>query len=180
MCVRTVVNVSASATAVAASSEAKSACISSSESHHSSAVPSYGSSPSSSWYSSIATLIRYPFRFPNRRVSGAWPSTQRRANSSRLSPGFALSSAISFTGFAISLLSAFDCTEGEAAHDVPLQHECQHDHRDDRNHGQRADLAPEDLVPADQVRERDGQCPHLRAREEEREQELVPREDEGE
>src|SRR6266540_2473720 len=180
MCVLTAVKVSASATAVSASCDAKSSCISSSESHQSSAVPSNGSSPSSSWYSSIATLIRYPFRFLKRSVSGAWPSTQRLVNSSRLRPGLALRSAISLTGFDISLLSSLDRSERQAADDVALEHEREHDHRQDRDRRQRADLTPQDLVPADEVGERDGQRPNVRARQEEREQELVPREDERE
>src|SRR5439155_1875020 len=180
MCVRTTVNVSASATAASASGDAKSSCISSSESHQSSAVPSYGSSPSISWYSSIATLIRYAFRFLNFSVSGACPSTQRRPKSSRLIPGVALSSAISLTGFGIPLLSPFHGPEGEAADDVTLQYEREHDHRQDREDRPRADLAPEDLVSSDEVRERDRHRPHLRARQEEREQKLVPREHERE
>src|SRR5437870_12803790 len=157
MCVRTTVNVSASATAFAASSDAKSACISSSESHQSSAVPSYGSSPSISWYSSIATLMRYPFRFLKRSVSGPCPSTQRFANSSRLIPGFAFSSAISFTGFDMRLLLSLHGAEREPADDVPLEREREYDDRHDRDHGQRADLAPLDRVPAAEVGEGDRQ-----------------------
>src|SRR5205809_1533436 len=173
MCVRTTVNVSASATATSASGEAKSSCISFSESHQSSAVPSYGSSPSISWYSSIATLMRYAFRFLNFSVSGAWPSTQRRPKSSRLIPGAALRSAISLTGFDIRLLSPFDRPEREAADDVALQHEREHHDWQDRQDRERADLAPQDLVPADEVRERHRHGPHARTRQEQREQELV-------
>src|SRR5947208_12224904 len=85
-----------------------------------------------------------------------------------------------FGGFDVRLLSTLNGTEREPADDVPLERKREYDDRHDRDHGQRADLAPLNLVPADEVGERDRQRPHLRPGEEKREQELVPREHEGE
>src|SRR5256712_1825632 len=77
-------------------------------------------------------------------------------------------------------MSALDRPQRQAADQEALQEQGEEDVGDDRHDPHRGDLAPQDLVPAHEARHDDRQRAHIPAVEQQREHNLVPREDERE
>src|SRR5574341_1073503 len=137
-----------------------------------------GSGPVPSGCRLVAMLMRYPRRPGSLVESFVCSWTQRRANSSRLIPGFRLRNAISFTMVPLLCPLPLHGAERQTADEIALKEDGQEDTWQRGGRRQRGQLAPQDPVASNQPRKRHGERLDVRLREDKGEDKLIPCKDE--